>query len=236
MADANIRPHRITKPIQLLAAWLAGLAIVNGSFLAAAATIHTPSWITGTLVLASILNVPIFLLSLFILQTKFRPEMQEDSYYSEYLQKKYSSPKIRPWPQLTKNKMKEISSNIVKEVAPEPKNDQSKKEQKVEKILRESEVDYLTNRVLDNRTLSELHMYPNLWKELVRTWGDSSSFKEELDNLVELGLVDLSGNAVELAKLTKTGETVAKKLETEGSLWNQKNGRHMKLESTSKSD
>ena len=90
MPETEIVPHRITKPIQLLAAWLAGLSIVNGSFLAAAAAIHAPEWASGTLVVAAVVNVPVFLLSLFLLQTKFRPQMQEDSYYSKYLENTYS--------------------------------------------------------------------------------------------------------------------------------------------------
>ncbi|QXO15960.1 hypothetical protein [Vibrio ostreae] len=81
----KIEPQRITKPIQLLAAWLVGLIIVNGSFLGAAIAIETPVWLRSTLVIAAVLNVPIFLICLFLLQTRFRPEMQEDLFYHEYL-------------------------------------------------------------------------------------------------------------------------------------------------------
>jgi hypothetical protein len=86
MTDKNIVPERITKPIQLLAAWLAGLILVNGSFLAAASALSDPIWLRMTLVVASVVNVPLFLACLFLLQTKFRPEMQEDSFYSKYLE------------------------------------------------------------------------------------------------------------------------------------------------------
>lgn len=86
MSQPQIQPHRVTKPIQLLAAWLAGLVLVNGSFLACAASIQTPSWVPGTLVVAAIVNVPLFLFALFLLQTRYRPEMQEDIYYSKYLE------------------------------------------------------------------------------------------------------------------------------------------------------
>lgn len=86
MSDPKIHPDRITKPIQLLAAWLAGLLLVNTAFLTAAGVIASPGWIRGLLVIASVLNVPIFLACLFLLQTKFRPQMQEDSYYSKYLE------------------------------------------------------------------------------------------------------------------------------------------------------
>lgn len=86
--QGKIEPHRITKPIQLLAAWLLGLIFVNGAFLLAAAQISKPVWASSVLVIASIVNVPLFLVSIFLLQTKFRPEMQEDSFYAKYLESK----------------------------------------------------------------------------------------------------------------------------------------------------
>lgn len=81
----QIRPERITRPIQLLAAWLTGLVLVDGMFLSAAAILQHPSWLPATLVIAAILNIPVFLTAIFLLQTRFRPEMQEDAYYAEYL-------------------------------------------------------------------------------------------------------------------------------------------------------
>lgn len=86
MPKQKIEAHKVTKPIQLLAAWLVGLILVNGSFLTAAATIKTPAWAPTLLVIATVLNVPLFLICIFVLQTKFRPEMQEDTYYSKYLE------------------------------------------------------------------------------------------------------------------------------------------------------
>jgi hypothetical protein len=88
MADHKIEPHRITKPIQLLAAWLVGLILTDSIFLTATLSIDTQSWERGALVVASILNVPLFLCALFLLQTKFRPELQEDTYYHEYISRK----------------------------------------------------------------------------------------------------------------------------------------------------
>jgi hypothetical protein len=43
------------------------------------------------LVIGAVLDVPIFLACLFMLQTKFRPEMQEDEFYWRYLEKRYST-------------------------------------------------------------------------------------------------------------------------------------------------
>ncbi|MFG5859420.1 hypothetical protein LDB17_14595 [Dysgonomonas sp. Shenzhen-Wh21] len=84
MERNTIKPDRITKPFQLLAAWLVGLIVVNASFLGAASLISLPSWGPNALIIASIANVPLFIGSIFLLQTKFRPEMQTDDYYSDY--------------------------------------------------------------------------------------------------------------------------------------------------------
>lgn len=85
MPQERLEAHRVTKPIQLLAAWLVGLIIVDGSFLSAATLITKPSWAASLLVIAAVANVPLFLICIFVLQTRFRPEMQEDTYYSKYL-------------------------------------------------------------------------------------------------------------------------------------------------------
>ncbi|MEK6286979.1 MAG: hypothetical protein AABO57_14665 [Acidobacteriota bacterium] len=85
MQTQSIEPHRVTKPIQLLATWFAGLLLVDGSFLTAAHLLTNPSWLSPLLVIAAVVNVPLFLVSIFVLQTKFRPEMLEDRYYSKHL-------------------------------------------------------------------------------------------------------------------------------------------------------
>lgn len=87
MAEEKIIPHKVTKPIQLLAAWLVGLCVIDGAFLLASTTM-TIEWLQASLVIASVANVPIFIFAIFLLQTKFRPEMQEDVYYAKYLDKK----------------------------------------------------------------------------------------------------------------------------------------------------
>ena len=92
MSQDPIKPERITKPMQLLGAWLVGLLTVDVSFLTAAAQMGSASWHSGALVIAAILNVPVFIGALFLLQTKFRPELQEDSYYATYLSSKSNEP------------------------------------------------------------------------------------------------------------------------------------------------
>ncbi|EZP46767.1 hypothetical protein [Delftia sp. RIT313] len=88
MTEQRIEPHKVTKPIQLLAAWLVGLVLTNVSFLVAAVQLGANDWERRALVISAIANVPIFLLALFVLQTRFRAELQEDTYYAEYLSKK----------------------------------------------------------------------------------------------------------------------------------------------------
>lgn len=95
MPDSQkIEPHRVTKPIQLLAAWLVGLILVDTSFLVGAGTITEPSWVPALLAIAAVVNVPLFIVALFLLQTRFRPEMQEDTFYSAYLETKTAGTKI----------------------------------------------------------------------------------------------------------------------------------------------
>lgn len=84
-------PSKVTKPIQLLAAWLIGMFCTQAAFLSASVMVERPAWGPGFLLVCAALCVPIFLVSLFVLQTKFRPEMQEDTYYHEYLTKKMSA-------------------------------------------------------------------------------------------------------------------------------------------------
>lgn len=92
MEKKQITPERITKPIQLLGAWLVGLLSIDAAFLTAATNMDLASWQSGALTIAAILNVPIFIGALFLLQTKFRPELQEDSYYSTYLSNRTNEP------------------------------------------------------------------------------------------------------------------------------------------------
>jgi hypothetical protein len=87
MSENKINAEKITKPIQLLAVWLIGLITLVGSLLTAAGTIHQPTWIPVFLAISAVAIIPVFLGLIFLLQTKYRPEMQEDSFYSKYLEK-----------------------------------------------------------------------------------------------------------------------------------------------------
>lgn len=80
----KFKPEKITKPIQLLAVWFVGLIFIDGLFIFTSTKIEEVV-LEYFLVIASILNVPLFLYLLFKLQTKFRAELQEDSFYFKYL-------------------------------------------------------------------------------------------------------------------------------------------------------
>lgn len=87
MSRETIQPYRVTRPFQLLAAWLVALIVLDGGFLTAARAIERPDWITPFLVIAAVTNVPVFLISLFVLLTRFRAELQEDQFYSVHLER-----------------------------------------------------------------------------------------------------------------------------------------------------
>ncbi|MCS0006147.1 hypothetical protein NB535_14605 [Vibrio parahaemolyticus] len=70
MNQSKINPEKLTKPIQLLAAWLVGLLSISSSFLIAAANIET-AWQSGLLVIAAVVNVPLFLSAVFCCKRSF---------------------------------------------------------------------------------------------------------------------------------------------------------------------
>jgi hypothetical protein len=86
VADSQLQPHKITKPIQLLVVWMIGLVSLVGTFLASARLLDSPSWIRPFLTISAVALVPIFMGLLFLLQTKFRKELQDDPYYSKWLE------------------------------------------------------------------------------------------------------------------------------------------------------
>ena len=85
----EIKPEKVTKPFQLLATWLAGLIILVSALLVASAQTYEVKWINCFYAISAISIIPIFLILIFLLQTKFRPQMQEDKYYSEWLANDY---------------------------------------------------------------------------------------------------------------------------------------------------
>ena len=87
MRSASIEPHKITRPTQLAAVWLAAAVLVDGSLIGGAATIAQPTWVSPMLAVGAV-AVPLIVIGLvFLMQTRFRPQLQEDAYYSEYLKR-----------------------------------------------------------------------------------------------------------------------------------------------------
>lgn len=206
MSVHKITPEKVTRPIQLLAAWLTGLVIVDGSFLTAASHISQPDWATGVLVIASVINVPIFLISIFLLQTKYRPEMQEDIYYSKYLERQFSGKQTSPKPIDIQSQVKAISEDIIKQIGPDMENRRAP----IEKILEESQIVQIANRVGRERILSELFIRPEMWDSLVEEWGENSGFEEAVSKLIEEGLVSMKRSDYASCQLTGLGLRVAK--------------------------
>jgi hypothetical protein len=82
MADHQIRPEGIASPIQLLAAALVFVIVLDGSFLGLAATIERPTWAGGLLTIAAVVNVPVVLGLVFMLPTRYRRQMLSDREYA----------------------------------------------------------------------------------------------------------------------------------------------------------
>lgn len=81
MAQRGIEPEKVTKPIQLVAAWFATLVLLVSAFLTASSTANDPSWLPVLYGAAAVASVPFFALFVFRLQTRYRPQLLEDKYF-----------------------------------------------------------------------------------------------------------------------------------------------------------
>lgn len=212
-----LKPERITKPIQLLAAWLVGLFATNASFLLAAQKIDHPSWGPAVLLIASVVNVPIFIVALFLLQTKFRPQMQEDPYYSKYLdEERRNAAAVAP----DRNFDQEIAKTTEQIVASLGASAKGK-EKPISDILQQNQVDFLVGKHGGTRSLSELYTSPSYWKEVASRFAGDPLFDREIEGLIEDGLVTLKGSDLSTARLTNLGRSVAAAAEESGGLFLQ---------------
>lgn len=212
--------------MQLLAAWLTGLIIVAGSFLTAAAKVESPSWAPGALVIAAIVNVPLFLVCLFLLQTKFRAEMQEDAYYSKYLEQQYTTETLPTETASVENQAKEVVKQIMNELGPELR----ERKEPIERIIRSSQVESVAQRVGNNRSLSELFLRPHLWLSVVVRWKNDERFRNAVSNLIEYGAATMKSGDYTTCKLTDFGRKVAEVAESQGILFAQIKGGKEKFE------
>ncbi|OHC00076.1 MAG: hypothetical protein A3G70_06245 [Planctomycetes bacterium RIFCSPLOWO2_12_FULL_39_13] len=87
METHKIEAHKITKPIQLMAVGFVALVLIDTAFLTAAVKINSPAWLAPSLVISAIAFVPLFLAGVFLMQTVFRKEFQDDPFYSEWLKR-----------------------------------------------------------------------------------------------------------------------------------------------------
>ncbi len=87
MASTQLDPGKVKKPIQLLAVMVAGLVLLVGLFLTAAAKVDKPPWAAGMLMITAVAIVPIFVGVVVLMWTKFRVHLQDDHYYAEWLRR-----------------------------------------------------------------------------------------------------------------------------------------------------
>ncbi|MEM9885060.1 MAG: hypothetical protein AAF849_04145 [Bacteroidota bacterium] len=156
MKNSNIKPETITKPIQLLAVWLVSLLLLETILLTAAKNLTDPVWISSLLAISAVAIIPLFLVLIFVLQTRFRPQMQEDSYYSKWLFNKETN----KYELENEYSEKETKMNEIKEI-------RDRTERQIEDTIRE--IDNSINNNEDSKNLN-----PVMQKS-----------KEELENLAK---------------------------------------------------
>ena len=84
MKDTKIEPDKIKTPIQLLVIWLIGLVVLVSGFITASTISRSPEWLNSMYGITAVSLIPIFIGLIFILQTKFRPELLGDDQYLEH--------------------------------------------------------------------------------------------------------------------------------------------------------
>jgi hypothetical protein len=84
MSLRQILPHKITKPIQLIAVWFIALPFIEAVLIESAIRIEEPNWLRPVLVIAAVFFALVFIICVFLMQTRFRKELLDDHYYSEW--------------------------------------------------------------------------------------------------------------------------------------------------------
>jgi hypothetical protein len=219
MEHHGIKPERITKPIQLLASWLIGLFVTNASFLLAAKQIHHPSWGAALLLVAAVANVPVFILALFLLQTKFRPQMQEDQYYSKYLDDERKSTAVSVPERDLEQEIARTVERIVASVGASAKG----MEEPISEILHQTQVELLASKHGGTRAFSQIYYSPSTWGRLVEKFRGNGAFQKELDGMLDDGLVVVTDDDPSTAVLTNLGKAVGNFAREAGMLFAQKN-------------
>ncbi len=87
MSNQKIEPEKITRPIQLIAVWFIGLVILVGAFIGGATALQNSPVLQTVLVIAAVLTPVIFVVAIFVLQTRFRTQFLPDHLYAEFLKR-----------------------------------------------------------------------------------------------------------------------------------------------------
>lgn len=189
-----IRPERITKPFQVLAAWLGTLILVDTAFLYAAARIQS-AWLPHALVLAAIFNVWLFLWTMYNMQTKYRPEMQGDEYYSDYLKSHDAEKK-------SELHIVEATDEIMNKTSL-PK----KCRPVVEKVLDEQVIkEELSSRFGRSPVMRHLfHKKDGDWESFCDRWRGKDVFERDIFSCLEAGMIRIPDGRLRKAELTDKG-------------------------------
>jgi hypothetical protein len=223
MDNRAFKPERIKRPFQLLAAWLIGLITIDASFLFSATQISQPTWAPAALIVAAIINVPIFLTSVFLLQTKFRAEMQDDIYYSKYLEYQRTPTVLRTVAQRPERQVQKLSKNIAKEIA----TGKSGKTNRVRQIIEDAQIESIEERVGGRRVISELFLHRDKWRDLVDNYKDLEVFRLGIEVVLNEGLIQMEDGDYLTCELTDLGRRVAELAQKRGHLWSQQQKRKL---------
>lgn len=191
----SIHPERITKPFQVLAAWLGTLVMVNGSFLYTATVIQS-KWLPHVLVIAAVINVWVFLWTMYNMQTKYRPEMQGDEYYSNYLK-------------LQKDKKRSSENNDVANEMMDMANLPTVARPAMKKVLdAQQEVIRLALRFGKCPIMYHLNNGRNDWVKFHEKFRETGIFQQDLAACEDAGLLTIPDGVVREARLTEKGKRV----------------------------
>ncbi|MDO8771032.1 MAG: hypothetical protein Q7K57_20450 [Burkholderiaceae bacterium] len=102
----KIKPESITKPYQLAAAVLVGIAAIDVSFFVAAGLLTSPQWIPPLLVISAVVLTASVLIGVYLVVTKHRHAMQDDTHFSKDLDSKNKA---------MKRQVTQLSAEIEKE-------------------------------------------------------------------------------------------------------------------------
>ena len=85
MDFSSIKPHKITKPIQLVALWFLTLLLLDWILLNFTTKVNIVEWMRICDFITSLIVIPVFIILAYRLQTKFRPYLGEDKYFYPWL-------------------------------------------------------------------------------------------------------------------------------------------------------